>query len=113
MTGKPRKRYLHYIGKRSSDPQARMAQMLDTAERKAEEIDAYQRAAFGETGAERAERLKEEARFSPQAFLEETRGPIPEEPTHDTQSNQSMPQSPEAPAECGISSEPDAEPSEK
>ena len=55
VTGKPRKRYLHYIGKRSSDPQARMAQMLDTAERKAEEIDAYQRAAFGETGAEGGE----------------------------------------------------------
>ena len=38
-SGKPRKRsHLHYIGKRSSDPQARMAPTLHTAERKAEAI---------------------------------------------------------------------------
>lgn len=46
--------------------------MLATAERVAAEYDAKQIAEFGETGAQRAERMAHEAQFSPQTFLEET-----------------------------------------
>jgi hypothetical protein len=68
-----RKRFIRYWGRvNPNDPQARMAQMLDTAERKAAEIDAAQRARFGETATERREREEAETRFSPQTFLEET-----------------------------------------
>ena len=66
--GRPRKRVLAYYGK--SDP--RRDRMLATAERKAEEWDEWQRAEFGETGAERAARLESEKQFAPEKFLETT-----------------------------------------
>jgi hypothetical protein len=70
---KVKKRTLAYYGTRKpSDPQARMEQMLATAERKAEAIDEAQRREFGETAAERQEREKEEAKFSQEKFLGET-----------------------------------------
>jgi hypothetical protein len=47
-----------------------MEQMLSTAERKAEAIDEAQRCEFGETAAEREERVREEAKFSQEAFLQ-------------------------------------------
>lgn len=68
-----RKRTLFYFGtRRPSDPQARYEQMIATAERKAEEIDAMQREKFGETASELRERLEDEARFAPKDFLEAT-----------------------------------------
>ncbi|MDR6305227.1 hypothetical protein GGQ85_002947 [Nitrobacter vulgaris] len=74
--GKVKKRVLRYLGaRRSDDPQIRMQQMLDTAERKAEAIADRQRAEFGETGAERQSRLKEEAKFSSERYLEATCAP--------------------------------------
>jgi hypothetical protein len=70
---KVRKRTLAYYGRQKpGDTQARMEQMLSTAERKAEAIDARQRRDFGETGAERQERTAEEAKFSQEAFLQES-----------------------------------------
>ena len=51
---KVRKRTLFYFGtRRPSDPQARYGQMIATAERKAEKIDAMQRETFGETASGR------------------------------------------------------------
>jgi hypothetical protein len=75
------KKFVRYIGRvfgpfrfgpRATDLDARMAQMLDTAERKADEIAAEQREKYGETAEERRARLEDQVRFSPQAFLEET-----------------------------------------
>jgi len=69
----PIKKRLAYFGtRRPSDPQARYEQMIATAERKGAEIDEAQKERYGETNAERSERLKEEAKFSPQKFLEAT-----------------------------------------
>jgi hypothetical protein len=48
---------------------------LATAERMAKEIDAYQRATFGETGDERASREAKEKQFDQDKFLEETQTP--------------------------------------
>ena len=84
--GKVKKRVLKYEGRISffgfspiaRDPDERMAQMMATAERLAEKIDAEQRAKYGETAAERQERVREEARFSQEKFLEETRAPAEE-----------------------------------
>lgn len=111
ITGKPRSRFLRYLGlsyfaPRSDDPEVRMAQMMATAERKGEEIDAMQREKYGETGAEKQEREDAEARFSQARFLEETtsppveeKGPAdvaePAEPTHASESEQSSPPSDE------------------
>jgi hypothetical protein len=68
-----KKRTLFYFGtRRPSDPQARYEQMIATAERKGREIDEAQREKYGETNAERQERLREEAKFSQQKFLEES-----------------------------------------
>lgn len=81
--GKVRKRVLRYLGtRRSDDPQARMQQMLDTAESKGQEIDEAQRAKYGETASERQERAREEAAFSQQSFLDSTAlaDPAPAEP---------------------------------
>ena len=73
---KVRKQRLAYYGtQKPSDPHARMAQMLDTAERKAEAVDAMQKATFGETASERRAREDEEAKFSQQKFMEETTSP--------------------------------------
>jgi hypothetical protein len=72
--GKVKKRVLKYLGaRRSDDPQIRMQQMLDTAERRGAEIDEAQRQLYGETSAERQERVREEAKFSQEKFLEATR----------------------------------------
>lgn len=46
--------------------------MIATAERKGAEIDEAQRAKYGESNAERRSRLEDEARFSPQKFLQES-----------------------------------------
>ena len=73
---KVRKRTLFYFGtRRPSDPQARYEQMIATAERKAEEVDAMQREKFGETASEKRERLEDETQFAPKAFLEATMAP--------------------------------------
>lgn len=70
---KVRKRTLFYFGtRRPSDPQARYEQMIATAERKAEAIDEAQRQLYGETNAERQERLQEAGKFSQEKFLEES-----------------------------------------
>lgn len=100
-----RKRTLFYFGtRRPSDPQARYDQMLDTAERKAEEWDDYQRREFGETAGERKAREKEEAKFSQEKFLESTTSPAPAEATP----NPASPES-DSPSEAEQSpSEPDA-----
>lgn len=105
VTGKPRSRFLRYIGKRNSDPQARMAQMVDTAERKGAAIDEAQRAMNGETNAERQAREREEAKFSQEKFLEETKGPALPTST-DTADNSSEEKDP--PAYTSEMSEPDA-----
>jgi hypothetical protein len=55
--------------------------MIATAERKGAEIDEAQRAKYGETNSERQERLREEAKFSQEKFLEETTGPAPVAPS--------------------------------
>lgn len=84
--GKVRKRILKYFGtRRPSDPQARYEQMIATAERKGAEIDDAQRAKYGESNAERRERLEDKARFSPKAFLEAT-ATAPENACHEPQS---------------------------
>lgn len=103
--------FVAYLGKRSDEPDARLAQMLDTAERKAEEVDAMQRERFGETGAERAERVASEARFSVGEFLEETTGPgqAPDEPQ--TTADQAETE-PDKAGQSETTGEPDAEPSE-
>jgi hypothetical protein len=73
---KVRKRTLAYYGTRKpSDPEARMEQMLATADRKAEAIADEQRARFGETAEKHSKRLKEEAKFSQKKFLEQTSVP--------------------------------------
>jgi len=75
-----KKRFLSYLGKVSASHDARREQMLATADRKAEEIAAWQRSEFGESGEERAERVAGEVRFSQEAFLETT-DPAPSEPS--------------------------------
>jgi hypothetical protein len=60
-----------YLG--ACDP--RQERAIASADRQAAKTDAYQREHFGETGQERADREKEEAQFSPEAFLEATQEP--------------------------------------
>jgi len=48
---------------------------LASAERQAKQMDAYQRATFGETGEERAAREAKEKNFDQETFLEETQTP--------------------------------------
>lgn len=101
--GKVKKRVLKYLGtRRSDDPQVRMQQMLDTAERKGEEINEAQRQLYGETNAERQERVREEAKFSQEKFLEATRSA----PADSTQAPGAESSDEPATADAG-SSEPD------
>jgi hypothetical protein len=79
--GKKVRSKMEYLGRASTSSfggliaHDRQDRALATAERMAAEIDAYQRAKFGETGEERAARETKENRFDQGTFLEETQGP--------------------------------------
>lgn len=74
--GKKVRSLMEYIGpvggsaRHSSE--ARQDRALATAERMAKEMDAYQRATFGETGGELAAREMQERQFDQAQFLEAT-----------------------------------------
>ena len=116
---KVRKQRLAYYGTRKpSDPEARMAQMLDTAERKAEEWDDYQRKEFGETASERRTREDEEATFSQQEFLGETSAPVdtddaPVSQSHPDQGDEQNTGIEPSPVDTSFSAQPSTEPSEQ
>jgi hypothetical protein len=71
--GRVRSRYIRSLSNDKFERSQDRAMAL--AERAAAKIDAYQRAHFGETGAERAAREAEAAKFSQSEFLAETQAP--------------------------------------
>jgi hypothetical protein len=112
-----KKRFIAYHG--TTHPDARREQMLATADRKADEIAAWQRAEFGESGEERAARVEAEARFSAQKFLEgTTQAPLSHQETVGSEPVAPVAQEPSVDCEASTdasskpSSEPDAGASE-
>ena len=85
--GKKVRSIMEYIGTTSGCAPGgvtdRHDRALAMAERMAKEMDAYQRATFGETGEERASREAKEMQFDQHKFLEDTQTPDAKESPQD------------------------------